>query len=83
MPKVQLPHATNARVGGARPGRTGTRTRDRQVLIRFTEEEFAAIQAAAHQRQSPPQSPPSIVGRVEVHRSHRSGSAVGEDKTAE
>ncbi len=47
MPKVHLPHASNARVSGSRPGRTGNIKRAKQILIRLTDEEFAAIQAAA------------------------------------
>ncbi len=47
MPKVQLPHAANPRAHDARPGRTATVTRDRQVLIRLTDEEFESIQADA------------------------------------
>ena len=47
MPKVQLPHASNPRAHGARPGRVATVKRDKQVLIRLTDEEFESIQAAA------------------------------------
>lgn len=47
MPKVHLPHASNARTTGARPGRTGTVKRDKQILIRLTDEEWESIQSAA------------------------------------
>ncbi len=52
MPKVQLPHAVNPRAHGARPGRVGTIKRDKQILIRFTEEEFESIQSAANAEDS-------------------------------
>ncbi len=43
---VKLPHAPNPRVSGARPGRSGT-VRDKQVLIRLTQEEYERLSAAA------------------------------------
>ncbi|MDA8204518.1 MAG: hypothetical protein M0Z36_00465, partial [Thermaerobacter sp.] len=81
---------------GARPGRTGTVKRDKQILIRLTDEEFAAIQAAADAADSAianwaravllaaarqRQSQPTLVGRVEIHRTGQSASSA--EDTAE
>lgn len=72
MPKVHLPHASNARTTGARPGRTGTVKRDKQVLIRLTDEEFAALQAAAEAADSALANwaRATLLAAARQHRSH-------------